>query len=321
MASRSWASCSAAEIVPNLLAHYGIQVVATRAVSRAVRPQWLLVGCVLPDLPWILARAVAATGRLHDPYTLKLYTTVQGSLVGCLLLAGALALVAAAPRAVFLLLASSALVHLCLDACQTSWGDGVHLFAPVSWEHLNLALFWPGRPVSLLLTGFGLLALLWLWPRRLPWNALLARPSTSRLLGAAALVAAYTLAPFAFLNGPEAADNYSLGTLREVSSRPGRPIELERVRYVERDGRGFARTFAGEELRIAGGGLGGPGTLSLRATFVDETTIAVRESHRHPPWFRDASSYLGLLALVVFWAVPKRGVGSHTKKRRHGARP
>ena len=92
-----------------------------------------------------------------DVFDLRLYTTSQATLFGCVLLSSAFAIISAAPRRVFLILAGNSFLHLLLDACQTKWGGGgVHLFVPVSWMPLNFGLFWPESVLTCALTLFGL---------------------------------------------------------------------------------------------------------------------------------------------------------------------
>jgi hypothetical protein len=46
--------------VPNALAHLGVQGVATRALLRDADLKWVYIGCIIPDIPWILQRFVRA---------------------------------------------------------------------------------------------------------------------------------------------------------------------------------------------------------------------------------------------------------------------
>ena len=78
--------------MPNTLAHFGIQGVATRLVVRDADPKWIFLGGVLPDVPWILNRGLPALVPGVDRIDLRLYAVLQSSLAGSLVLAGAVAL-------------------------------------------------------------------------------------------------------------------------------------------------------------------------------------------------------------------------------------
>ena len=120
--------------MPNTLAHLGVQLALTRCVMRQADPKWIYAGCVIPDLPWIARRILDASLSGLNAYDLRLYAIAQSSLVCSLLACGALAALSRTPLASFAVLGLGAGIHLLLDACQIKWANGVHLFAPVSWE-------------------------------------------------------------------------------------------------------------------------------------------------------------------------------------------
>lgn len=286
--------------MPNTLAHLGVQAVATRGLLRDADRKWIYLGCILPDVPWILRRALHAVSLPADPFTLHFYAFVQSSLAGCLLLGAALAAFSAAPRRVFLILSANSLFHLLLDALQRKWANGVHLFAPFSWELWNAGLFWPESWPTYVLTAFGLAYVVATWRRR--------REGAMGISGrrwpvGAALLAAYVVVPAAFLEGPEGADVQSLRTLRDRGARPGNEVGFDRREVVPRAGRVVVEALGGEEIALRG--LDGPaegGTVSLRGRFADASTIEVREAHWHDAWDRDLGSYGGLALIVLIWA-------------------
>ena len=287
--------------MPNTLAHFGIQGVVTRGLAPNADAKWIFLGCIIPDIPWILLIVIGAVFPSLDPYELRLYAIVQASLAASLLLAGALAMFATKWRLVFGVLAFNSLLHLLLDAVEIKWGNGVHLFAPVSWELLNIGLFWPDSMPAYALTMFGLGYFLHMWRRSL-------RKPSDRLVRARAraflgivLLAAYCVAPLAFLHGPELRDNHSVQTLRDRSARTGRAVQFDRERYFVRSGREVVRTFAGEELVVTGERLGRSGRASIRATFVDVSTISAYDLRGHSTWGRKAVSLLGLALLAGMW--------------------
>lgn len=303
--------------MPNLLAHYGAQGPISRGLLSGSDVKWILLGCVLPDVPWILRRAAGTLVPGVDPYQLRLYAIVQASLFASLLLAAALALLSSRPRRVFLLLGLNALLALLLDALQTKWGNGVHLLAPFDWTTRGLDLFWPESVATYLLTALGLGVVAWLLWRR-PGDAVPLEPrSPSRVVASAALLAVYFLLPLPLDDDVQRADAHFLRTLRRTAERPGRYVEFDRQRYLERPGADRYRTFAGEELVLRGDPLDAGGTVSLRGRFVATDTLSVVAAHEHRPFFRTGASLLGL-ALLAFawgrWAAARRG----TSREREG---
>jgi hypothetical protein len=288
--------------MPNLLAHIGAQGILTRGILKRADAKWVLLGCLIPDLPWILQRIVRGIGLDADLYDLRLYAITQASFAGCLILCGALAALAAAPGRVFLILALNSFLHLLLDAMQTKWANGVHFVAPLSWRLVNFELFWPESLPSVLLTVLGLFTVVWLWRTRPEGAAARSSRGRRRLLIPASLFLAYGGLPLLFLHGPETADNHFVRTLREVERRPGREVEFDRNRCLVQGEDTVLQTFAGEQLLVAGNQTPAPGTVSLRARFRDRHTIEVLELHAHAALLRDAASVAGLAVVFAFWA-------------------
>lgn len=288
--------------MPNLLAHIGAQGILSRSVLRRADAKWVLLGCMIPDIPWILQRGLWGLGIHADLYDLRLYAITQASLAGCLILSAACAALAAAPGRTFLILALNSFLHLLLDAMQTKWANGVHFFAPFSWELVNFGWFWPESLPSVLLTCLGLVVAGWLWWRPRGEDGPRRTVGRTRLLISAALALAYVALPFLFWQGPERADNHFVHTLREVDLRPGRPVEFDRNRCIIRDDGAILRTFTGEELKLLGSVPDTSGTISVRARFRDSGAIEVQELHVHSDRLRDAASLVGLCIVIAFWA-------------------
>ena len=98
-----------------------------------------------------------------DPIPARLYAIAQGSLFVTLFLCGAIAAISARPKRIFGILAFNVLLHFLLDSLQTKWANGVHFFAPISWELINFELFWPESLPTYALTLLGLFYACWLW--------------------------------------------------------------------------------------------------------------------------------------------------------------
>lgn len=288
--------------MPNTLVHFAVQGAASRGVWRAFDPRWIYLGCLLPDVPWILRRLVVGFGLPVDAFDLRLYTMAQASLAGTLLLCAALAVLTAAPRIVFAVLGANALLHLLVDATELKFGNGVHLFAPVSWRMTSFDLLPGESPVYLVLAVAGALLVAWEIARpRGAGSRLALRPS--RLAGAAALLVAYLVFPLPFLGAVEASGSYSVKTLREVEARPGRAVSLDRTAFLAAPSGGLVQLWTGERVRATGDLPDHDATVSLHGTFLAPDVLRVDRLFEHRE-DRDWPSYVALVLLAVLWARP-----------------
>jgi hypothetical protein len=290
--------------VPNTLVHFAAQGAVSHALWRRLDPRFVYLGCLLPDVPWILRRAVVGFGLPFDSFDLRLYTMGLASLAITLLLAAAIATATKAPRRVFAVLGLNVLLHLLLDATEVKFGNGVHLAAPFSWRMTSFDWIAGESLVYFALTLGG--ALLVAWEIARPRGTAVGfdlRPR--RLAAAGGLLAAYLLAPFPFLRAIEASDSYSVKTLREVEARPGRGVSLDRTAFLVTPSGGFIELWTGERVRAAGALPTHDATVSLHGTFLQPDVLRVDrlvEHHRNRDW----PSYLGLalLALVFLRRAP-----------------
>ncbi len=288
--------------MPNTLAHFGIQAILTRFAIPTADPKVVFLGCMLPDVPWIIQRLVLGLLPDLNPYSVRLYVIVQASLFMTLILCGALAILSKTPVQVFSILATGSLMHLFLDALQIKWGNGVHFFAPISWELLNFALFWPEDLSTYVLTGLGLGVFLWSWKHAISIPPNFASWSLRNLGLCLTIVVLYFVLPLAFLNGPYDQDNHYVKTLLQKDRRPDQPVEFDRT-YYEKRSKGAVVYAYGEELLVSPHLLDHSATVSLQGRFLSPGHIAVSSLHEHTPWFRDGSSYLGLSLLCLMWGV------------------
>jgi hypothetical protein len=287
--------------MPNTIVHIGLQAVATRAVIRGADLKWIYLGAMLPDLPWILRRAERVFLPNIPAYDASLYAIVQSTWALCLVLSTALACFSVRWRGVFAVLALGSFVHLLLDSLQKKLGNGVHLFAPFSWDLLNFGLFWPEDLPTILMTLFGAGFYIYAW-RKFDANADDLRwPKGRRLMVAVFALLVYFLAPLALLSSPEAADNLSIKTLRETENRPGRMVTFDRARYSQRPEGDILYTFAGEPLAVEGPSAGRSGTASVRARFIDARKVQILEIHWHWRFARDMAASIGLALILLYW--------------------
>lgn len=288
--------------MPNTLVHFAVQGAASRGLWQRLDPRWIYLGCLLPDVPWILRRAVVGFGVPVDAFDLRLYTMGQASLVGTLLLCAALALATAAPRLVLAVLGTNALLHLLLDATELKFGNGVHLMAPFSWRMTSFDLLPGESPVYLVLAVAG--ALLVVWELTRPRNAIVGFVSTpSRLVASAALFAAYLVFPLPFLSPIEASGSYSVKTLREVEARPGRTVSVDRTAFLATPAGGFVELWTGERVRATGDVPAHDATVSVEGTFLALDVLRIDRLFEHRQ-DRDWPSYVALLLLAVLWVRP-----------------
>jgi len=294
--------------MPNTLAHLGIQGLLTRTAIPQADMKWVYLGSVLPDVPWILQRLAHLVLPNSWFFDLRLYAIVQSSFLFCSCLAGALAVWSKQPWKTLAILMLGSLLHLLLDATQTKWGNGVHLFAPLSWELMNFGWYWPEETPTLVLTAFGLAFVIFmLWRVPVSYDDLQAPQGRSLVAGTLCLFLYFAVPPF-FFSGPEAADNHSIQTLKEMETRTGKAVEVDRGHLIVRGDKRVLTTFTGEELLLQGDAGSSSGVVSVKGNFTDPATVEVVDIHEHAGRLRDLFSYLGL-GLVVFiwvWAIYRR---------------
>lgn len=285
--------------MPNTLVHFGLQGAISKAFAKQIDIRWVFLGCLIPDLPWILRRIVIAFD-IVDPYQLGAYSTIQASLAFCLILALAISQLAIRPLAIFAVLGANSLLHLLLDATQIKLGNGVLLFAPLTWKQFTLGWFWPNSTFGYAFTAVGLTLVIWLMLINRTRISISTQPKY-RVFLAFVFLSAYLLLPVTLRSGPLESGNSSLGVLHATEERQGNSIELDRVPYRKKPNGNAVVTFTGEHIWVRGPNLPSDAYVSLRGIFVDSSTIEVEILHVDSARFRDAASYLGLILFVVVW--------------------
>jgi len=290
--------------MPNTLVHTGVQTLITRGSINGAEVKWIYLGFIIPDVPWIIQRITSFVIPGIDPYALRAYVIVQASLFSCLILAGAFALVAKHSWKVFSILGLNVLLHLLLDATQTKWANGVHFLAPFSWELTNWRLYWPENPITVVLTGLGLVVLLVYLKPGLTVAPDFRSLTFTRGAAVTGLSVVYIALPFLLIQGPLNADNHFLNTLSMESSRTGRYVELDRATYTGTS-QGYSLKYYGgqAQIRVEPIALSPPVTVSVQGRFVNDSTLRVSEYHLHSSGLRDYASYFALGAIFIIWVV------------------
>ena len=285
--------------MPNTLAHIGAQGFILRPFLNKADIKWIYLGCIIPDVPWMLQRVIRFTGLDINAYDLRLYAIIQSSLLFSILLALALAMYSARYWKTGSILSLNALLHLLLDAMQVKWANGVHLFAPISWKLINFGLFWPENIFTYLLTVAGIAFFIITLKKAAGGESDLRLKSPMRYVGSIILMAIYMITPLFILDAPERADNHFVHTLRDYQNRQGKHIELDRKKF-DHDA-GTIRAFGDEPIQVKGIDLNDSAVLSINGRFISPDTIQVEEYHVHNEVFRDGASYAGLGLVLAVW--------------------
>ncbi len=284
--------------MPNTLAHFGIQTIASKAVDRTAEVKWIALGCIIPDIPWIVQRLTAFLAPGVDLLSLRVYCLIQASFFFCLIISAAIALLHRNSLRLFLVLGGNSLAHLLLDAAQTKWANGVHLFVPFNWKLNQFHLFWPESGMTIVLTAAGLIIVAYCgWRERHRGFAL--QRSFFQGLVAFALLLFYLLLPFMFFSEVFEADNHYVQTILDKTQRPGKTIGFDRCRYDKSTAE--ITIFTSETFQLISDQSLSDGTISLRGRFADENTIVASMVHQHGR-SRDVFSYAGLSLLLILWA-------------------
>lgn len=276
--------------MPNTLCHIGIQAPLGRIAFEKDQLIWVIIACILPDLPWIFLKVVLAL-HCFDPYNLRLYCTAQASLFFCLIFSAGLACFTGQSRRIFIVLGSNCLFHLLLDAIEMKWGNGINIVAPFSWTLLNKGVIWPEHPLILACTVIGFLYILGAWQGCIRSSIPLQTKGRIKPFAGILFLSCYLAGPILFLDQLEQANTYNIHTLRMKEQRPGKPMEFDRVHYYAEQH--VLETFAGEQLTVIGGQPAKSGRVSFSGHFLTEANFAATSYHYHLDQ-RDTSSLIGL---------------------------
>lgn len=283
--------------MPNTLAHIGLQIPLTRLGIQKAPLQWIMMGCIIPDIPWIVQRIFTFLPFVA-PLNLRLYSVTQASLAYCLVLSLALAMLTSRSRQIFLILAGNSLFHLLLDATQNKWGNGANLMVPFSWKTTNFNLFWPEHLSSYIFAGLGFLLFFFLWPKAINNDLLLRKPGKTKVVCAISCLIFYFATPILMTNSAYNANIHYSKTLNDKHMRTGKQLEIDRARYNTTTQR--LECYMDKNLTITNLPTMESGVISIRGRFLDEKTIKLQDYHIHKT-FRDSASYAGLLLTLLLW--------------------
>ena len=284
--------------MPNTLVHIALQGPITGKFSSAFFA-WMLIGCVLPDLPWIGMHLIQPLD-LFNPYKLRLYFTAQASLFFCVILAGAIALLMRRSREVFFIIALNTLFHLLLDTLQIKWGNGVNLFAPFDWHLFSLSLIWPENLMTVIVSIFGILYFFFVWKKAtlsVKSEYELELPKGKKLFFALFLTLFYLVGPFLFFPTMERANTYNLTTMLQKESRTGKTISFDRAHYDNKSNE--IKIYSGEYIHITGERPKESGRVSFVGIFTSPDTVRANRYHLHKDK-RDLASLTGLILTCAF---------------------
>lgn len=283
--------------MPNTLAHLGINSIVTRALIKRADLILIYFGAIIPDIPWVIQRAVLAIMPSINPYDLRLYCVILASLFFSIILSAGLAYLFIDTKRTFIIFSAGSLIHLLLDSIEIKWANGVHLLVPFNWELLNVGLFWPESIPIYMITAFGLLYLILNWKGTIKTSTNISFNNFKKILAGLIFIIIYLSFPILFIDNVEAADNHFVKTLRDWNHRPGSYFEIDRGYYLDlADGDEFATPF-NEKLIVANLDLKTSETMSIRAKFISKNKIRIIDYHIHS--IRDIFSYIGLLLVII----------------------
>lgn len=282
--------------MPNTLAHIGINVLITRTLFNRADGFLILIGAIIPDIPWIFQRVISLLAPTINAYDLRLYCIVQASLLLSIILCFAVANLFTHSYRSFLILIFGTFIHLLLDSFETKWANGVHLFAPFSWKLFNFGFFWPEHVVIHILSILGIISIIYLLKYEI--NTGFNLIEKRKIILSFLLVILYFSLPFAFMSDSEAADNHFVKTLRNYEQRTGKYFEIDRGLYLNYENGDKYKTSFGEMFTINNLDLKFSGSMSIKAKFISPEDIHIIDYHIHGN--RDLFSYVGLFFVFLF---------------------
>jgi hypothetical protein len=291
--------------MPNTIAHLGLNALFSKAFIKNADIKWIYVGAVLPDVPYILKRAILMLFPDVNVLDVRLFAIVQASLLFSLVFAFACSRFSNRANHVFLVLSVGVLLHLLLDACQIKWGNGPNFFAPFDWTIVNFGFFWPEQLPSHLLTALGGLYAIYAFTVPVGGQSQdLAIPKKRGLVAFWIALAIYVMLPFAFMNSVEKAGGGDVQLIR-MADRTGRFMEMDRAPFKHSGDLTAIQLYAGQFITLTGiaEGLPNQGKISIRGSFVAHDIFQADEYHLNDGAFREIASIVGLSIVLIYWLI------------------
>lgn len=286
--------------MPNTLAHIAINIPLTKLGIKHTDTKWILLGVLLPDIPWIGQRIITKVTPGINPYFLRIYLIIQASLLFSIILSLSFAFLSSNRTRTFLVLTFGSLLHLITDSLEIKWANGVNLFAPFDWTILNIGLFWPeSLPVYILsVTGLVVLGLQFFNTK----ESIQIKSPGKWIYVFIIILIIYFVTPFLFFDSVINADSHYVKTFTD-KSRSGQYFELDRAFIVDSKDGDYIETYANEILFVKNIDLSNSGKISIKGRFITNNEIIIMEYYLHDGGIRNALSISGILFIMLYWFV------------------
>ncbi len=290
--------------MPNTLAHIALNGPASRFLYKRADILWIYLGCIIPDIAWILRKIIEFLIPSINAYNLQIYSIVQSTLFFSLLLSFGFALVSNSTKKPFIILILGSILHLLFDMLQIKWANGVLLFAPLNWEIINYGIFWPESIITYIFTIFGFIYYL-IHCKEIKQVKLPLTINKKKLIGVLIILVLYLVLPIFFITDSKSADNHFVNTLENVAKRAGKYIEMDRkgVLFNEKTNSFWIKSFDESYIELSNINSISSNRLSIKGTFLTNNLIKVYEYHENIELFRDGASYIGLLLIIIAWVI------------------
>ena len=288
--------------MPNTLAHIAVNSISTKIIIRNSELLWIYIGCIIPDIPWIIRKLVTFILPSMNGYDLQAYAIIQSSLLFSIIMSLDFALISTSKKRTFLILALGSLLHLIFDLLQIKWANGVILFAPFSWEMINFGLFWPENIINYIITSLGLVYFMVNWKKvkieKLPITIKYKSTILSVLL-----IVCYLSAPLLFIQNIYSANSHYVRTLKDIELREGNYVELDRksILYNKLSNSYWIYSFNQDLIELSNLNSAESSRISVKGYFETNDRIKVSEFHENWDQFRDGASYIGLFLIFLIW--------------------
>ncbi|MCB9259272.1 MAG: hypothetical protein H6612_07940 [Ignavibacteriales bacterium] len=293
--------------MPNTLAHIAINGFSTKKISASSSLLWIYLGCIIPDIPWIIRKIISVLSPSINGYDLQAYVIVQATLFFSIILSFSFSLFSKNILKTFLILSFGSLLHLLLDPIQIKWANGVHLFAPFSWDMTTYGIFWPESFITYLMTISGVIFFVFYWKElKIIKPNILFKKINSFL--AFLIILIYFVLPLIFMNNVVKSDNHFISTLKIENERIGKYVEMDRkdVTFNEQTNSYWIKSFNKDLIELKNIERLYSNRISIKGRFISNNLISVIEYHENWEAFRDGASYLGILLIIFSWILAFR---------------